>query len=67
MSEQLNELEFRLTHLEAAIDELTETVLRQQQTLTATAEQLKFIKSLLGELSPAAVRALADEVPPPHY
>lgn len=67
MDERLTDLEIRLAHLEAAIDELTQTVLRQQQALAATEEQLEFVKSLLGELSPAAVRPLSEETPPPHY
>lgn len=67
MDERMTDLEIRLAHLEAAIDELTQTVLRQQQALTATGKQLEFIKSLLGDLSPAAVRPLSEETPPPHY
>lgn len=63
----MTELEIRLAHLEAAIDALTQTVLRQQQALSATEEQLEFVKSLLAELSPAAVRPLSEETPPPHY
>lgn len=67
MDERMTDLEIRLAHLEAAIDELTQTVLRQQQALTATGKQLEFIKSLLGDLSPAAVRPLSEETLPPHY
>jgi len=67
MDERLTDLEIRLAHLEAAIDELTQTVLRQQQALSATEEQLQFVKSLLADLSPAAVRPQSQETPPPHY
>ncbi len=67
MDQRITDLEIRLAHLEAAIDELTGTVLRQQQALNETNEQLAFVKSLLSDLEPAAVRPLSEETPPPHY
>ncbi len=67
MEDRVIDLEVRLTHLEAAIDELTATVLRQQRALATTGEQLEFVKSLLAELAPDAVRPLSEETPPPHY
>lgn len=67
MDDRLTDLEIRLAYLEAAIDELTQTVQRQQRALAATEEQLEFVKALLSELSPAAVRPLSEETPPPHY
>lgn len=67
MDERIVDLEIRLAHLEAAIEELTGTVLRQQRALTDTGDQLEYLKTLLSELSPAAVRPLSEETPPPHY
>lgn len=67
MENRITDLEIRLTHLEAAIDELTDTVLRQQKALQESGEQLEFIKSLLAEISPEAVRPQSEETPPPHY
>ena len=67
MDDRVTDLEIRLTHLEAAIDELTQTVLRQQQALEAAADSLEFVKSMLSDLSPGAVGPLSEETPPPHY
>jgi len=67
MEDRITDLEIRLAHLEAAIDELTTTVLRQQKALQESGEQLEFVKSLLADLSPAAVRPQSEETPPPHY
>lgn len=67
MNEQILQLEVKLAYLEAAVEELTQTVVRQQQMLHDTGQQLGFIRSLLAELHPAAVRPLDQETPPPHY
>lgn len=67
MDDRVTDLEIRLTHLEAAIDELTQTVLRQQQALDAAVEHLEMVNGLLRELTPSAVRPLSEETPPPHY
>lgn len=67
MEDRITDLEIRLAHLEAAIDELTATVLRQQKALQESGEQLEFVKSLLADLNPGAVRPQSEETPPPHY
>lgn len=67
MNDRITELEIRLTHLEAALDELTDTSLRQQRALGIIAGQLDEIRNSLNELSPAAVRDLLNDSAPPHY
>lgn len=67
MESRLEDLEIRLAHQELAIDNLTQTLLIQEQTMAQLQDQLSYVKSMLRELSPSAVASAADETPPPHY
>ena len=67
MEDRIVELELRLTHQEAAVDELTRSVLHQEQALAALTAELELVKSYLRELAPAAVAPESEEGPPPHY
>lgn len=67
MDSRLDQLETRSTFHEEAIDALTRTSLAQQRTIEQLRAEIGYMKSLLQELTPAAVGAAADEPPPPHY
>ncbi|MBE0510134.1 MAG: SlyX family protein [Chromatiales bacterium] len=67
MESRLDDLEFRLTHQELAIDNLTESNLQQQQAITRLQAEIAYLKTLLRELTPSAVAAPGEETPPPHY
>lgn len=67
MESRLEDLEIRIAHQEAAIEELTRTNLAQQQQLEALQVQIGYLKSLIKELSPSAVASRSEETPPPHY
>jgi SlyX protein len=67
MESRLEDLEIRLAHHELAIDNLTQTLLMQEQAMAQLQAELSHVKSMLRELSPSAVASAADETPPPHY
>jgi len=64
---RITDLEIRLSHQEAALEELTDTVLAQQRALHALRTELEYLRSLLREAAPGIVGPAADEPPPPHY
>ncbi len=66
MNEQLTDLQIRLTHQEATIDELTDNALQQQRLLERIMKELDQLKSVVRELAPADPAANLDEKPP-HY
>jgi len=67
MENRLDDIETRIAYQEAAIEELTRTVLSQQQEISGLQGQLDFLKSLLKDLTPSAVAPMSEETPPPHY
>lgn len=67
MEHRLEDLETRYAYQEAAIEELTTTVLEQQRTIARLALELQQLKSMLKELTPSAVAPRSEETPPPHY
>ena len=64
---KLTDLEIRITHQEASIDELTRTVLAQEAEIKQLREELVYLRELMRDLAPAAVRPESEETPPPHY
>lgn len=67
MEQRLEELETRIAYQEASIEELTSTMLAQQQTIETMQGQIEFLKSLVKDLAPSAVAPMSEETPPPHY
>ena len=67
MESRIEDLEIRSAHLEAEQEELTRSLLAQQQTIDELRVQIEYLKSLIKDLSPSAVGERADETPPPHY
>jgi SlyX protein len=67
MESRFEDLEIRIAHQEAAIEELTRTNLAQQQQIEALQVQIGYLKSLIKEFSPSAVAPRSEETPPPHY
>jgi len=64
---RLTDLEIRLTHQEAALEELTHTVLEQDRLIVDLRGELEYLKGLLKDLAPSAVAPASEETPPPHY
>ena len=67
LDQRVTELEIRLSHQEAILDELTSNSLRQQKLLDRMANELDYIKNLLKEAAPSVVCSPDEETPPPHY
>ncbi len=68
MSEELEDLQIRLTHQELAIEALSGTVARQDQAITTLQREIKQLLELVRELKPSPLGDDAgNEPPPPHY
>ena len=67
MEKRLEDIETRIAYQEATIEELTRTVLAQQQINEELQGQIDYLKSLLKDLTPSVVAPMSEETPPPHY
>jgi len=66
LDSRLETLEIRASHQEAAIDELTRTLLSQEKRIAELAETIKRLEVQLRAMTPSPIDAQLDE-PPPHY
>lgn len=66
LTDRIEELETRLMHLEATVDELTRTLLAQEQRARRQAEALAVLEQRLRALSERDPQTAPDP-PPPHY
>lgn len=64
--DRIADLEVRLTHQEASLDNLTAGSVRQQRVVEEILAQLQQIKIVLRQMGETAAGAAGDE-PPPHY
>jgi uncharacterized coiled-coil protein SlyX len=60
-------LEARLMHQEVAIDELTRTLLNQEQRLRRQSETILHLETLIRGLTDMNLARPEDEPVPPHY
>jgi SlyX protein len=67
LESRLVDLEIRMTHQEAALEEMTRVLLAQEQLVRRQAESLERIEAQLRSLQAASTGPLEDEPPPPHY
>ena len=63
MEERVTDLENRYTHQERLVQELLDTVYRQQQELDRLQRDVEQLRLAL----PSLVERPEDEEPPPHY
>jgi SlyX protein len=66
LSERLEVLEVRYAHQEAALEELTRTLLAQEQLIRSQRERLERLEQDVRALQGGVHTAVADEKPP-HY
>ena len=64
---RIESLESRMMHQDATLDELTRTLLDQEQLLAKQVEIIKHLEEQLRGMSSSNPAANADEPPPPHY
>ena len=67
LTDRLETLELRLMDQQAAIDELTRTLLDQEQMLRLQQKTIQRLEQLLQSLAPANSNTPGEEPPPPHY
>ncbi|MGD2137252.1 MAG: SlyX family protein [Gammaproteobacteria bacterium] len=67
LHEHMEALETRLMHQEAAIEELTRTLLDQAQQLRRQADSITRLETMLRGLADTNPARPGDEPPPPHY
>ncbi|KPK39744.1 MAG: hypothetical protein AMJ69_04795 [Gammaproteobacteria bacterium SG8_47] len=65
--ERFEQLEVRLSYLEASVEELTNARLQQDKVLGELGQELERLKAMIRELAPGAVVPQDQETPPPHY
>lgn len=66
IEDRIADLEVRLMHQEASLDNLTTASIRQERIIKELLAQLKQIKDMFQQLDdPPAMSG--DEPPPPHY
>ena len=63
---RLETLEVRYAHQESALEELTRTLLNQEQQVRALADRVERLETQLSALAPSGADSRAEE-PPPHY
>ena len=67
LATRLESLELRLMHQEAAIEELTRTVLQQEQLIATQVVAIERLEAMLRSLSDTNTASPGEEPPPPHY
>ncbi len=66
MATNIDDLEIRITYQEAALEELNQVVIKQQDQIDLLIEEIRRQKQQL-EQGAEFVRPLSEETPPPHY
>ena len=64
---RIEDLEIRITHQEGAIEELTNTSLKQGQVIKLLREELQTLRAQLTSFARQDMTKPEDEPPPPHY
>jgi SlyX protein len=67
LATRIEVLEARLMHQEAAIDELTRSLLLQEQRVSRQAKSLEHLEAQLRAMSTANITPPGEDGPPPHY
>ena len=63
---RLETLEVRYAHQESALEELTRTLLNQEQQVRVLADRVERLESQLRALAPSGADSHGEQ-PPPHY
>jgi SlyX protein len=67
LNSRIESLEARLMHQEAAIEELTRTLLSQEQLVNRQSAAIERLESQLHALFNAGITPPGEDGPPPHY
>jgi len=67
MEDRLTELEIRFTHQERTLEELNETVCRQEISMERLEREVRLLREQVKLLLPSLIQSQDEEEPPPHY
>ena len=67
MEDRITELELRFMHQEKTIQELDDTVCRQDEIIIRLERELSLLREQYLLIAPSLAREPEDEEPPPHY
>ena len=67
LNARIETLEIRLLHQEAALEEITRTMLNQERLLKQQAETIERLEVQLRAVIPTPMASPEEETPPPHY
>ena len=67
LTSRIEALEIRLMDQEASIEEMTRTLVNQEQLLRLQQETIERLEQLLQSLSAGSINRPGEEPPPPHY
>ena len=67
LEDRIDALEVRLMHLDAALDEMTRTLLSQEAQLRQQADTIRQLETLVRGLADAGTGDPGKDPPPPHY
>ena len=66
MDSKITDLEIRITHQEAAIEEINDVLLKQHQLIEKLGNEVNMLQRQLMDIGGNVVDA-SKETPPPHY
>ena len=67
MEDKITDLEIRLTHQEAAIEEINTVLLKQHSQLESLIADIQILQKQLRDMSESNIADQSQETPPPHY
>lgn len=67
MQARIAELEIRLTHQEATLESLGQTVFEQSKLIDSLGIRIQRLEARLRELGGSNIATESEETPPPHY
>lgn len=67
MENRITDLEIRLTHQEAALEEMNDVLLTQHTMIGKLQNDIARLRQQLQDNNTGSVTELANEPPPPHY
>jgi SlyX protein len=65
--ERITELEIRIAHLEASIDQLTRYSLDMEKVQEEQRQHIQMLQQQIRQISPSNLASASEEAPPPHY
>ena len=65
--ERVTELEIRIAHMEASLEQLTQASLSMEKIIEEQRLNIKDLQRQVRALTPSNIASQSEETPPPHY